>query len=60
MCILSYIYDSYSLELGEDIELFCVVQDFLMWVASWKSATTPPAQNKEMTWTGIEPVTSGN
>ena len=28
ICILSYIYGSYSLELGEDIELFCVVQDF--------------------------------
>ena len=30
MCILSYIYGSYSLELGEDIELFCVVQDFCL------------------------------
>ena len=30
MCILSYIYGSYFLELGEDIELFCVVQDFCL------------------------------
>ena len=30
MCILSYIYGSYSLELGEDMELFCVVQDFCL------------------------------
>ena len=30
MCILSYIYGSYSLELGEDIELFCVVQGFCL------------------------------
>ena len=30
MCILSYIYGSYSLELGEDIELFYVVQDFCL------------------------------
>ena len=30
ICILSYIYGSYSLELGEDIELFCVVQDFCL------------------------------
>ena len=30
MCILSYIYGSYSPELGEDIELFCVVQDFCL------------------------------
>ena len=28
MCILLYIYGSHSLELGEDIELFYVVQDF--------------------------------
>ena len=28
--ILSYIYGSYSPELGEDIELFCVVQDFCL------------------------------
>ena len=28
MCILSYIYGSNSLELGEDIQLFYVVQDF--------------------------------
>ena len=35
MCILSYIYGSYSLELGEDIESFCSVQDFcLVTVAS--------------------------
>ena len=35
MCILSYIYDSHYLELGEDIELFYVVQDFcLVTVAS--------------------------
>ena len=30
MCILPYIYGSYSLELGGDIELFCVVQDFCL------------------------------
>ena len=30
MCILLYIYGSYFLELGEDIELFCVVQDFCL------------------------------
>ena len=30
MCILSYIYGSNSLELGEDIELFYVVQDFCL------------------------------
>ena len=30
MYILSYIYGSYSLKLGEDIELFCVVQDFCL------------------------------
>ena len=30
MCILSYIYGSYSPELGEDIELFCVMQDFCL------------------------------
>ena len=30
MCILSYIYGSHSLELGEDIELFYVVQDFCL------------------------------
>ena len=34
MCILSYIYGNYSLELGEDIELFCVVQDFCL-VTVW-------------------------
>ena len=28
--LLSYIYGSYSLELGEDIQLFCVVQDFCL------------------------------
>ena len=30
MCILSYIYGSNSLELGEVIELFYVVQDFCL------------------------------
>ena len=30
MCILSYIYGSHSLEFGEDIELFYVVQDFCL------------------------------
>ena len=30
MCILSYIYGSYSLELGENVKLFCVVQDFCL------------------------------
>ena len=30
MCILSYIYGSNSLELGEDIELFYVAQDFCL------------------------------
>ena len=30
MCILSYIYGSNSLELGEDTELFYVVQDFCL------------------------------
>ena len=30
MCILSYIYGRNSLELGEDIELFYVVQDFCL------------------------------
>ena len=30
MCILPYIYGSYSLELGGDLELFCVVQDFCL------------------------------
>ena len=42
MCILSYIYGSHSLELGEDIELFCVVQDFcLVTVTShWGDSTT--------------------
>ena len=30
MRILSYIYGSHSLELGEDIELFYVVQDFCL------------------------------
>ena len=30
MCILLYIYGSHSLELGEDIELFSVVQDFCL------------------------------
>ena len=34
MCILSYIYGSHSLELGEDIELFYVVQDFCL-VTVW-------------------------
>ena len=42
MCILWYIYGSHSLELGEDIELFYVVQDFCLvtvWTAlseGWK------------------------
>ena len=30
MHILLYIYGSHSLELGEDIELFYVVQDFCL------------------------------
>ena len=30
MCILSYIYGSHSLELGEAIELFYLVQDFCL------------------------------
>ena len=30
MYIIIYIYGSYSPELGEDIELFCVVQDFCL------------------------------
>ena len=30
MCILPYIYGSHSQELGGDIELFCVVQDFCL------------------------------
>ena len=30
ICILSNLYSSYSLELGEDIELSCVVQDFCL------------------------------
>ena len=30
ICILSYIYGSYSPELGEDIESFCAVQDFCL------------------------------
>ena len=30
ICVYYHIYGSYSLELGEDIELFYVVQDFCL------------------------------
>ena len=40
MCILSYIYGSHSLELGEDIELFYVVQDFCLVTVEFGSLRT--------------------
>ena len=43
MCILSYIYGSHSLELGEDIELFYVVQDFCLVTVTIEMGICPMA-----------------
>ena len=50
ICILSYIYSSYSLELGEDIQLFCVVQDFCLVTVTAQLSLVKVSTQAEWWW----------
>ena len=60
MCILSYIYGSYSLELGEDIELFCVMQDFCLVTVNGTSNTKDMKFNSIRQWNHVMMSNTGS